>query len=111
MSNLERSEDNRGELMTRKGVPDKLIGDAWPAVSPGSDPVLFGHVSLEPLGGFEVRSLQTFTLEYTAGRFGVDDSGGIKVVFRFSVDWGTFQTTDSAAPNYVSACTSTVCSG
>lgn len=93
--------------MTNKGVPDELIGDAWPCVSPGSDPVLFGQVTLEPRGAFEVRSLQMFTLEYTAGRFGVDDSGGIKVVFRFSVDWGTFQTTDSSKPNYVTVRTST----
>ena len=92
--------------MTANGVPNKYIGDAWPAVGPGSDPVLYGHVSLEPLGAFEVRSLQTFTLTYTAGRFGMDDSGGIKVVFRFSVDWGMFQTSDPSGENYVSARTS-----
>ena len=92
--------------MSTKGVPNELIGDVWPSASPGSDPVLYGHSVLEPLGTFEVRSLQTFTLEYTAGRFGIDDSGGIKVVFRFSVDWGVFQTSDPSQPNYVTARTS-----
>ena len=48
--------------MPSKGVSNEYIGDAWPAVAPGSDPVLYGHVSLEPLGAFEVRSLQTFTM-------------------------------------------------
>ena len=93
--------------MTIKGVPEELIGDAWPAAAPGGDPVLFGQATLNPLGAFEVRSLQTFTLNFHVGRFGIDDSGGIKVVFRFSVDWGTFQTTDPSQPNYVTASTST----
>ena len=89
--------------MTGTAVPDELIGDSWPRVSPGADPVLYGHATLRPLGAFAVRSFQTFTLNYTAGRFGIDDSGGIKVVFRFSVDWGEFQTTEPEKPNYVTA--------
>ena len=89
--------------MTGSAVPNDLIGDSWPRVSPGADPVLYGHATLTPLGAFEVRSFQTFTLSYTAGRFGIDDSGGIKVVFRFSVDWGTFQTTEPEKPNHVTA--------
>ena len=93
--------------MTGKNVPDSHIGDVWPSASPGSDPVLYGHVELEPLGAFEVRSLQSFTLKYTAGRFGIDDSGGIKAVFRFSVDWGRFQTEDPTKPNFLTAKTST----
>ena len=89
--------------MTGSAVPNDLIGDSWPRVSPGADPVLYGHATLTPLGAFEVRSFQTFTLSYTAGRFGIDDSGAIKVVFRFSVDWGTFQTTEPEKPNHVTA--------
>ena len=56
-------------------VDSKLIGDAWPQAHPGADPVLYGNVSLSPEGAFEARSLQTFTLTYTAGRFGLDDTG------------------------------------
>ena len=34
-----------------------------------------GRVSLSPQGSFEAGSYQTFTLVYTAGKFGIDDSG------------------------------------
>ena len=75
-------------------------------VQPGTDPVLYGHVDLSPKGEFEVRSLQTFTLTYTVGRFGLDDGGAIRVVFRVMGDTGRLQTTDPAAENYVTATTS-----
>jgi len=88
-------------------VEAKLVGDAWPSVSPADDPVLYGHVELEPKGAFEVRSLQTFRMTYTVGRYGIDDTGGIRIVFRFFGDWGAFQTTDATGYNYVTAHTST----
>ncbi len=84
-------------------VDSELVGDAWPLAHPGEDPVLYGSVSLEPTGAFEARSLQTFSLTYTAGRFGLDDTGSIKIVHRYSNDWGWLQTEDPAAVNYVSA--------
>lgn len=87
-------------------VPAELVGDVWPATQPGEDPVLYGHVQLEPTGAFEVRSVQTFKLVYTVGRYGIDDTGSIRVVFRFMGDWGDLQTDDPAAYNYVSADTS-----
>ena len=31
----------------------------------------------------EAGSMQTFTLVYTAGRFGIDDTGSLKIGFRF----------------------------
>ena len=43
-------------------VAKELVGDSWPVNHPGADPVLYGHVSLEPKGAFEARSLQTFKL-------------------------------------------------
>ena len=46
-------------------VSDKLVGTAWPAVHPGEDPVLYGHVEMTPRGEFSTRSLQTFRLVYT----------------------------------------------
>ena len=64
-------------------VAKELVGDVWPAAQPGEDPVLYGHVELSPRGAFEVRSLQTFKLIYTVGRYGIDDTGSIRVVFRF----------------------------
>lgn len=79
------------------------MGDAWPSVEPGEDPVLYGHVELTPRGEFEVRSLQTFRLTYTAGRYGIDDTGSIRIVFRALGDWGHLQTDDPTAYNYVTA--------
>ena len=87
-------------------VDSELVGEAWPPVQPGTDPVLYGHVELSPKGAFEVRSLQTFTLTYTVGRFGLDDGGAIRIVFRIMGDTGRLQTTDPTAENYVTATTS-----
>jgi len=83
-----------------------LVAEAWPAVQPGEDPVLYGHVDFEPKGRFPVRSYQTFRLTYTVGRYGLDDTGAIRVAFRMHGDGGALQTTDPAAPNYVTASTS-----
>ena len=87
-------------------VDSTLVGEVWPAAVPAVDPVLYGQASLFPEGAFQVRSYQTFTLKYVVGRFGLDDNGGIRVVFRFFGDWGGLQTTDPTAPNYVTAVTS-----
>ena len=88
-------------------VANELVGAAWPSVQPGTDPVLYGHVLLDPLGAFEARSLQTFRLVYTVGRYGIDDTGSIRVVFRFMGDWGAIQTRDPKGYNYVTAKAST----
>ena len=89
--------------MSEAGIANQLIGDVWPAAEPGSDPSLYGHVELAPTTPVEVRSLQTFTLTYTVGRFGIDDTGSIKVVFRYSADWGELQVRDPRAFNFVTA--------
>ena len=68
--------------MSPNPVDPKLVGDAWPSAMPAEDPALYGHVEMQPEGAFEVRSLQTFRLVYTVGRYGIDDTGGIRVVFR-----------------------------
>ncbi|MEM7253721.1 MAG: hypothetical protein AAF493_20065, partial [Pseudomonadota bacterium] len=91
--------------MSSDVVASALVGDVWPATEPGEDPVLYGHVTLEPRGAFEVRSLQTFKLTYTVGRYGIDDTGGIRIVFRFMGDWGELQTDDPRGYNYVTATT------
>ncbi|MGI9384512.1 MAG: DUF3604 domain-containing protein, partial [Methyloligellaceae bacterium] len=63
-------------------------------------PDLMGSAKLEPEGRFEAGSLQSFTLVYTAGRFGVDDTGSIKIGFRFATDFGPVQFDDPEAPGY-----------
>ncbi len=87
-------------------VESTYVGDVWPAAEPGEDPVLYGSVTLTPTGAFEARSLQTFTLIYTVGRFGLDDTGAIKVVHRYPNDWGRLQVDDPEAVNFVTAETS-----
>src|SRR5687768_193186 len=84
-------------------VAEALVGEVWPSAQPGEDAVLYGHVDLEPRDSVEVRSLQTFWLRYTVGRYGLDDTGSIRVVFRAMGDGQPLQTTNPSAPNYVTA--------
>ena len=51
----------------------------------------------------EAGSWQEFLLTYTAGYFGVDDTGSIKICWRYAADIGTPQFDDPAAAHYVSA--------
>jgi hypothetical protein len=48
-------------------------------------------------------SFQSFELIFTAGRFGMDDTGSIRIVHRFASDMGMPQFGDPSAPNYVTA--------
>ena len=66
-------------------------------------PERMGTASIEPKGRFEAGSRQSFTLTYTAGYFGIDDTGSIKIVHRFASDMGRPQFVDPAAANYVTA--------
>ena len=54
----------------RKPIPEELLGTAV----------------IDQTGEFEAGSYQSFTLTYKAGRFGIDDSGSIRIVFRFATD-------------------------
>lgn len=87
-------------------IESHLVGHVFPAAEPGEDPVLYGSVYIAPKGAFEARSLQTFVVTYTVGRFGLDDTGAIKIAFRHSNDWGMLQFEDAAAVNYVTAAAS-----
>ena len=87
-------------------VDSNLVGEVWTTAQPGTDPVLYGHVMFEPKGPFAARSLQTFRLTYTVGRFGLDDTGAIRVMLRAMGDGGALQTDDPTVYNYVTATTS-----
>ena len=63
-------------------------------------PEQMGRAEIVPGGKFEAGSLASFTLTYTAGRFGMDDTASLKIVFRFAADMGRLQFDDPAAPNY-----------
>ena len=101
------SQSNRSLNQIDGQVSEDLVGEVWPSAEPGDNPVLYGNAVLEPRGPVEVRSLQTFKLIYTVGRYGLDDTGAIRVVFRAMSDGQALQTTDPAAPNHVTASAST----
>ena len=64
-------------------------------------PEEMGHAVISPAGSFEAGSFQSFTLTYTAGRFGMDDTASLKIVFRFAADMGRLQFDNPQAANYV----------
>ena len=66
-------------------------------------PEKMGSAVIEPAGAFEAGSYQAFTLTYTAGPYGIDDTGSIKIVTRFASDAGKPQFDDPQAANYVTA--------
>ena len=66
-------------------------------------PERMGKAEITPAGAFEAGSLQSFTLVYTAGYFGIDDTGSIKIVHRFASDMGRPQWSDPTAANYTTA--------
>jgi len=59
-----------------------------------------GHAEISPTGRFEAGSYASFTLTYTAGVFGVDDSGSLRICFRFASDQSTPQFDDPEGANY-----------
>ena len=63
-------------------------------------PHKMGSARISPEGQFEAGSFQEFTLVYTAGYFGIDDTGSIKIVHRFASDMGRPQFDNPGAPNY-----------
>ena len=64
------------------------------------DPSLLGTAVLDKSGAFEAGSYQSFTLTYTAGRFGIDDSGSLRIVWRFATDQTNPQFDDPKAPGF-----------
>ncbi len=63
-------------------------------------PERMGSAALSPTDPVEAGSFQSFTLVYTAGYFGIDDTGSIKIVQRFAGDMGKPQWSDPKAANY-----------
>jgi hypothetical protein len=63
-------------------------------------PERMGSATISPAGRFEAGSFQSFTLVYTAGYFGIDDTGSLKIVHRFASDMGKMQFTDPPGWNY-----------
>lgn len=62
-----------------------------------------GTAAISPSGPVEAGSWQSFELTYTAGKFGVDDQGGIAIVMRSAADQSTFQLDDPQGASYCTA--------
>jgi hypothetical protein len=77
----------------------------WADPNRVNDPWLqprIGRVEMEPHGAIEAGSWAALEITYTAGWFGIDDTGAVRVVTRFATDMGRPQFTDPGAANYVS---------
>ncbi|MEM1160868.1 MAG: DUF3604 domain-containing protein [Pseudomonadota bacterium] len=64
------------------------------------DPSHLGTAVLDKSGAFAAGSYNSFVLTYTAGRFGIDDSGSIRIVWRFATDQTNPQFDDPTAAGY-----------
>lgn len=62
-----------------------------------------GSATISPSGAFEAGSYQSFELVYTAGKYGIDDQGGIALVMRTAADQSTLQINDPAGASYCTA--------
>jgi len=68
---------------------------------------LMGSAQITPKGSFEVGSWQSFKIEYKAGKFGIDDQGGIMIGMRPHYDGSKLQTINPKEEGYVTVETST----
>lgn len=62
-----------------------------------------GHASITPSTACEAGSFASLSLTYTAGYFGIDDTGSLKIVHRFASDMGKMQFNNPSGWNYVTA--------
>ncbi|MEM7258470.1 MAG: hypothetical protein AAF404_13915, partial [Pseudomonadota bacterium] len=86
-------------------MPDNLPIMTPPQINNGAlrEPIpadLLGTATLDKTGEYEAGSYQSFILTYTAGRFGIDDSGSLRVAFRFATDQTDPQFDQPSAPGY-----------
>ncbi|MEQ8333914.1 DUF3604 domain-containing protein [Nisaea sp.] len=91
--------------MTNHTAPTGRDGRPWQDINSGVmrepiAPSALGHATITPDGRFEAGTYASFTLLYTAGTFGIDDSGSLRVCFRFASDQGNPQFDDPTAANY-----------
>lgn len=69
-------------------------------------PDLMGTATIDVTGPVTCGDWASVELVYTAGHFGIDDSGSIKVCFRSATDQTRLQLSDPTAAGYVSVSTS-----
>lgn len=69
-------------------------------------PDLMGTATIDAAGPITCGDWASVELVYTAGHFGIDDSGSIKICFRSATDQTRMQLSDPKAAGYVSVTTS-----
>jgi len=69
-------------------------------------PDLMGEAKIDATDPVTCGDWASIELIYTAGHFGIDDSGSIKICFRSATDQTRFQLTDPTAAGYVTVATS-----
>jgi hypothetical protein len=82
-------------------MSEMLSFQNWMPETTPVDPGDAGRVEIDSCGPFVAGSHQRFVLIYTVGRYGIDDTGSLKVCYRFASDMGRPQFTDPAAANFV----------
>jgi hypothetical protein len=63
-------------------------------------PELLGSISISPSGEVPAGSYQSLTIVYVAGKFGIDDTGIVRLTWRTTSDMGKPQFSDPKAANY-----------
>ncbi|HEY1796029.1 MAG TPA: hypothetical protein VGG57_07915 [Stellaceae bacterium] len=71
-------------------------------------PEILGRVDIEAAAEIVAGSMASVRITFTAGRFGIDDQGSLRFLFRFASDAGRPQFERPNAPNY---CTATASNG
>ncbi len=65
-----------------------------------------GRVEVDPCRPIVAGEYGTWRIRYTVGRYGVDNGGRIKLLWKTVSDWGVPQWKDPAGPNYVTVSSS-----
>lgn len=63
----------------------------------------YGKITVEPKGEYIAGTDASLNLTYTAGIYGMDDLGGLKVLFRFACDQSPLQMDDPKGVGYTTA--------
>jgi hypothetical protein len=91
-----------------------IAGGAWCAAAttplddsdPARNRALYGYAAISPAGNVVAGTWGTWTLTYTVGKLGIDDTGQILILTRTMSDWAPFQTDNPKGDNYVTVRTS-----
>ncbi|HXI16140.1 MAG TPA: DUF3604 domain-containing protein [Chloroflexota bacterium] len=92
-----------------RGVGDAerlLPSPVWPPVAPPVDG-RYGRATLAPVQPVIAGAFGTWTVTYTAGRYGIDDGGALRIAFHQTSDVGAPQFQDPAAADFCSVAWST----